>query len=100
MGRGNWIPDTPIYQGDYDLVYVEIGDVCESSPDEDEIEWLYADFKDNLRLSCPSPSARSSGAKGASTLAGIRSSCLPMIAHGGHGLPGGLLAPGDCDCGP
>ena len=25
MGRGNWIPDTPIYQGDYDLVYVEIG---------------------------------------------------------------------------
>ena len=24
MGRGNWIPDTPIYQGDYDLVYVEL----------------------------------------------------------------------------
>ena len=35
MGRGNWIPDTPIYQGDYDLVYVEVEDVSKSSPDED-----------------------------------------------------------------
>ena len=100
MGRGNWIPDTPIYQGDYDLVYVEIGDVCESSPDEDEIEWLYADFKDNIRGILPSHFARLSGAKGASTLAGIRSSCLPMIAHGRNGLPGRLLASGACHRGP
>jgi hypothetical protein len=53
MGRGNWIPDTPIYQGDYDLVYVELQDVCESSPDCDEVEWLYEDFKTNIRGMLP-----------------------------------------------
>lgn len=53
MGRGNWIPDTPIYEGEYDLVYVELQDVCESSPDYDEVEFLYEDFKTNLAAILP-----------------------------------------------
>jgi len=53
MGRGNWIPDTPIYQGDFDLVYVEVEDVCKSSPDEDEVGWLYENFMDNIQSILP-----------------------------------------------
>ena len=54
MGRGNWIPDTPIHQGDYDLVYVELQDVCGGAfPDEDDVEWLYHDFEANIRAILP-----------------------------------------------
>jgi hypothetical protein len=53
MGRGNWIPDTPIYQGDYNLVYVELQDVCETFPDYDEVEFLYENFKNHIRAILP-----------------------------------------------
>ena len=101
MGRGNWIPDTPIYQGDYDLVYVELQDVCESSPDCDEIDWLYADFKRNIAAVLPKsfrPVERGERCKylGRDTVVLFANDS----AHGGHGLPGRLLAPRACDCGP
>jgi hypothetical protein len=53
MGRGNWIPDRPIYDGEFDLVFVELQDVCETSPDEDEVEWLYRDFRANVQAILP-----------------------------------------------
>ena len=57
MGRGNWIPSTPIYQGDYELVYVELQDVCDR-PDEDEQAKLYEDFYNQLEEILPKSFSR------------------------------------------
>lgn len=43
MGRGNWLPKTAVYQGDYELVYAELMDVSES-PDQETVEDEYQNF--------------------------------------------------------
>ena len=64
MGRGNWIPDTPIYEGEYDLVYVELQDVCrESSPDTMKSNGSTETLRPTSGPFCPNRSAKSSGAK-------------------------------------
>jgi hypothetical protein len=51
MGRGNWIPDTPIYEGDYDLAYVELTD--ETVAEQEESEEIYENFYGNLEEILP-----------------------------------------------
>ena len=50
MGKGNWFPTTPIHQGDYDLAYVEVEDVCNDVP---RMDALYEGFYDDLAFVLP-----------------------------------------------
>lgn len=49
MGRGNWLPDTPQYKGEYNLAYVELGDCA----DEMDVELSYDNLWDNIQLILP-----------------------------------------------
>lgn len=53
MGRGNWIPDTPIYHGDYNLVYVDLGFDLGKEHDQDDIEFAYNDLKEAIAEALP-----------------------------------------------